>query len=125
VVYPGTQHFREAVRQDRFGPETESVFERFTAWEARQQPIFRWLGEHFAHGVGGIPEGILEVEALRRGIFKVDPERVMEVSTYLRNIEDLPGISVFRYGSYLARPQGQDDLKCLGSRSDELDLAAG
>jgi len=123
VVYPGTQHFREAVRQDRFGPETESVFERFTAWENQQQPIFRWLGEHFAHGVGGIPEGILEVAALRRGTFQVDPQRVMEVSTYLRRIEDLPGISVFRYGSFLAKPQEQAEPKCSGS--NELDFAAG
>jgi hypothetical protein len=123
VVYPGTQHFREAIRQSRFGPDTESVFERFTAWESRQQPVFRWLGEHFAHGVGGIPEGILEVEALRRGEFQVDPESVLEVSTYLRQIEEVPGIAVFRYGSFLAKPQGRSDNQ--DSPSYEFSLAAG
>ena len=105
VVYPGTQHFHDAIQQQRFGPATPRVFEEFTRWEARQQPIMTWLGEHFAHGVGGIPEGILLPESLRQGRFEVDSSRVFEITSYLRAMERLPGIVVFRYGAYLAAAQ--------------------
>ena len=103
VVYPGTQHFHEGVKEGRFGDDGYRVFEEFTRWEARQKPILTWLGEHFAHGVGGLPEGILLAEKLREGRFEVNPDRVFEVSTYLRAMEQAPGIRVFRYGAYLAK----------------------
>jgi hypothetical protein len=102
VVYPGTAHFDQALIECRFGPDSASVFERFTAWEARQQPILRWLGEHFAHGTGGIPEGILHADRLRRGEFEVDPSAVFEVINQLTAMARLPGIEVFQYGKHLA-----------------------
>ena len=101
VVYPGTRHFDEAVLEGRFGPESETVFERFTAWEARQRPVLRWLGEHFAHGTGGIPEGILCRDRLRRGKFEADTDTVLEVINGLNAIGRIPGIQVFNYGRYL------------------------
>lgn len=111
VVYPGTRHFTDAVTSARFGLHSASVFEPFTEWEMTQQPVLTWLGEHFAHGTGGIPEGILGPGALRRGDFVVEPERVEAISDCLSRIEALPGITVFRYKDFLAEasemPPGQ------------------
>jgi len=106
VVYPGTAHFDQALEEGRFGPDGESVFERFTRWEARRQPILRWLGEHFAHGTGGIPEGILRTDSLKRGRFDEDADAILDVINYLSAMEDMPGIRVFRYGRYLAGGRG-------------------
>ena len=102
VVYPGTGHFHQGVVEGRFGPDGETVFERFTEWEARQQPILEWLGEHFAHGTGGIPEGILFRERLRKGEFEVNPDAIINVVNYLNAMAATPGIEVFKYGRYLA-----------------------
>lgn len=102
VLYPGTHHFATAVNANRFGPNTSRVFEPFTEWEAAQEPVRTWLGEHFAHGTGGIPEGILAPEPLRRGEFRVEPDAVLRVANALTAIERVPGISVFHYGAFLA-----------------------
>lgn len=107
VLYPGTPHFNDALQGgvfDRFG---EEVFEEFTAWEAEEEPILSYLGEHFAHGVGGIPLGLLDRVALGDGRFAFSPQRISTVSTQLRRMEELPGITVFRYGRYLAAPAAQ------------------
>jgi B12 binding domain/Radical SAM superfamily len=103
VVYPGTRHFQEAIMEGRFGDGSEDVFERFTAWETRQQPVLRWLGEHFAHGTGGIPEGILRTDLLRRGGFEIDSDAVLHVANHLNEIETIEGVSVFKYRRYLAK----------------------
>lgn len=109
VVYPGTRHFHEGLAEGRYGPDGESVFERFTEWEARHQPIVQWLGEHFAHGAGGIPEGILMTDRLRHGDFELDTMAVLEVTNYLHAISNVPGIRVFEYGRHLARPNHRDE----------------
>ncbi len=110
VVYPGTRHHNEAVMEGRFGSASKDIFERFTAWEARQQPVLRWLGEHFAHGTGGIPEGILYPDRLRRGGFEVNPDVVLEIINYLGAIRQTPGIRVFNYTKYLAGTHQHRDL---------------
>lgn len=104
VVYPGTRHYWDAVAEKRFGPLGENVFEEFTKWEASQAPVLTWLGEHFAHGTGGIPEGILDINALRSGKFQIDERRIDHMNLYLELLDDLPGISLFRYGSLLTQP---------------------
>ena len=113
VVYPGTRHYNDAVATRRFGPSTIEVFESFTRWEAEHEPILRWLGEHFAHGVGGIPEGLLAEQALREGKFEVDDNVVLETATQLSELEDCPGTSVFRYGRYLAHDDDVADYQDL------------
>jgi len=102
VVYPGTNHFRSAVAEQRFGSDSETIFERFVAWEAQHEPVLHWLGRHFAHGTGGIPEGILEPDALRNGSFVVDPDRVLGVENQLEEMGKLDGIQVFEFGKYLS-----------------------
>jgi|GEM_PF-6307279 len=109
VIYPGTRHHEEARIEGRLGPNAEDIFERFTAWEARQQPILRWLGQHFAHGTGGIPEGILCSDRLKQGEFEVSPTAVLGIINYLEDIRMTPGLRVFNYSKYLAGPLGQHD----------------
>lgn len=101
VVYPGTRHFIDAVQTSRFGPMTQSIFEPFTEWERDQQPVLTWLGEHFAHGTGGVPEGILAVAPLREGRFEVEGDQVAAVSNHLDEIKEIASISLFQYKTYL------------------------
>jgi len=103
VVYPGTVHFQQGVSQGRF---PRNVFETFTKWEFRQTPVLYWLGEHFAHGTGGIPEGILKPELLRDGGFEdvdevVDSKAVFRISAVLRAIDRIRGVRTFNYGDYI------------------------
>ncbi len=103
VIYPGTAHFQQGVSQGRF---PRDVFETFTKWEFRQTPVLYWLGEHFAHGTGGIPEGILKPEVLRDGCFEdvgevVDTKAVFRISAVLRAIDRIRGVRTFNYGDYI------------------------
>jgi hypothetical protein len=104
VVYPGTTHFQDGLRQQQF---PRDIFESFTAWEAKQAPVLNWLGKHFAHGTGGIPVGILNKDALQAGEFSKGPENIMDagavmrIDTILMDLDELDGIEVFKYGKYL------------------------
>ena len=98
VVYPGTEHFRRGLFEKRFPSD---VFESFTAWESEQTPVLLWLGEHFAHGTGGLPEGILQPEPLRIGKYVLNKEAVLRVAGILQAIDRIPGIQVFQYAKYL------------------------
>lgn len=98
VIYPGTGHFRQGVAEGRFSVE---VFEGFTAWEHEHQPILTWLGEHFAHGVGGLPEGILDPSLLRANQFEVLPTETSRITRWLHKLSALDGIEIFRYGAHL------------------------
>lgn len=98
VVYPGTRHFQEGTAEGRF---PHDVFEGFTEWESLQAPVLRWLGQHFAHGTGGIPEGILDREFLSRGRFRVREDSVKAVDQVLQAAAELAGVKVFQYGQYL------------------------
>ncbi|MFC1491625.1 B12-binding domain-containing radical SAM protein [Nitrospinota bacterium] len=100
VVYPGTAHFACGILEGRF---PRDVFETFTAWEAEQDPVLFWLGEHFAHGTGGLPEGILISEKLKKGIYEVDVGAVCRISGVLKTLDRISGISVFPYGQYLVK----------------------
>jgi radical SAM superfamily enzyme YgiQ (UPF0313 family) len=103
VVYPGTSHFRMYLEQGLLGKHGHGIFEAFTVWEAAQEPILTWLGEHFAHGVGGIPVGILAPAELRKGRFEIDAEAVRRIDGYLRTIGAMRGMIAFRYGQYWSR----------------------
>lgn len=112
VVYPGTAHFQQGVSQGRF---PRDVFETFTTWEFRQTPVLYWLGEHFAHGIGGIPEGILKPEILRDGGFEdvdevVDTKAVFRISAALRSIDRIRGVRTFNYGDYIVTETRSPDI---------------
>lgn len=101
VVYPGTTHFSDGVRDGKF---PEDVFDAFTKWEARNAPVFKWLGNHFAHGTGGLPQGILNPGLLRQGRFEVEAESALRVTNTLGALGQTEGVQVFRYGPHLVRP---------------------
>jgi radical SAM superfamily enzyme YgiQ (UPF0313 family) len=105
VIYPGTPHFDMALQKGYFGPLGRDVFEHFTAWEAEEEPILHYLGEHFAHGVGGIPLGILDGAELTAGRFSVSATALSTFSTQLRRMDSITGVRVFRYGQYLTQQQ--------------------
>ncbi|MBL8180007.1 MAG: B12-binding domain-containing radical SAM protein [Blastocatellia bacterium] len=98
VVYPGTVHFQEGLQA---GLYSRDIFEGFTAWESQEMPVLLWLGEHFAHGTGGIPIGIMKGDLLKEGRFEVESTRVFNVLDSLRQIAEVEGINVFKYGEYL------------------------
>ena len=107
VVYPGTAHFREGMAEGRFQPD---VFETFTRWEASQTPVLFWLGEHFAHGAGGLPEGILDQEGLGRGEYRVNTGAVLRISGFLRALKRIPGVGAFDYGNYLVADRAGESI---------------
>jgi len=98
VVYPGTVLFWEGLRKGRF---SSNMFETFTEWEAHQEPVLTWLGDHFAHGTGGVPDGVLGPGILREGNYIVDSEVVLRITNCLTAMEKIRGLSVFRYSDYL------------------------
>lgn len=103
VVYPGTIHFKQSVVQGQF---PRDVFETFTKWEFRQTPVLYWLGEHFAHGTGGIPVGILNPNVLWDGNFEdvdqvVNAKAIFRISAALREINRMKGVRTFNYGDYI------------------------
>jgi anaerobic magnesium-protoporphyrin IX monomethyl ester cyclase len=103
VIYPGTPHFEKFVADGAFGSLGKDVFEEFTLWEEQEQPILNYFGKHFAHGVGGIPIGILDLGALKSAKFKIKKDAITIFSTQLSDMEKIPGIVVFKYGEYLTK----------------------
>jgi radical SAM superfamily enzyme YgiQ (UPF0313 family) len=101
VIYPGTPHFATHVAAGTFGGMGNEVFEQFTLWEADRQPILEYFGKHFAHGNGGIPIGILDRNELQKSTFKIEASSIDNLSSQLAEMEDIAGISVFKYGQYL------------------------
>jgi Radical SAM superfamily/B12 binding domain len=118
VVYPGTPHSQTHLATGGFGVFGNAVFEEFTAWEAEHQPILNFFGEHFAHGNGGIPIGILDRGELSRSEFRIDATSIGSLSSQLAAMEGIEGISVFKYGEYLTRPSetGESGRSVVGAR---------
>lgn len=110
VLYPGTPHFQSALDKQQFGPLGTDVFEAFTQWEAKEEPILHYMGEHFAHGVGGIPIGLLDRARLHEGRFQVCVNAIAEISTQLSRMDELAGIERFKYGRYLAKAPASEIL---------------
>ncbi len=98
VIYPGTANYFKGIDENLF---PINVFESFTAWEYEHKPIINWLGEHFAHGTGGLPIGILNREKLRIREYEIDNDAIFRISNLLKKLERIIGINVFKYGYYL------------------------
>jgi hypothetical protein len=109
VVYPGTPHFETYVANGAFGSLGTGVFEEFTGWEAEHQPILTFFGEHFAHGNGGIPIGILDRSELLRSEFRIEEKSICSLSSQLVAMEGIEGISIRKYGDYLTRAQETEE----------------
>lgn len=98
VVYPGTLLYRQGIIEKRFPID---VFESFTKWEFHQPPVLFWLGENFAHGTGGIPEGILNPALLKYGKYIIDETAVLRISASVHSMGRIMGIRTFHYGDYI------------------------
>jgi len=93
VVYPGTPDFYALVQNG----VAEDIFETFTKWEEENgREIKELLREnHFVHGAGGIPLGILNFGSLKKGGFKVDYKRIEKISNYVDNLRKINGVRTF------------------------------
>ncbi|NOT50242.1 MAG: radical SAM protein [Chitinophagaceae bacterium] len=98
VIYPGTKHYFDGVTVGYF---SKDVFERFTQWEASQISLYNWMGDNFAHGTGGIPQGILNKEKLREGKFEIITDKVLEIQNLLSKVKYMEGISLFEYKPFI------------------------
>lgn len=98
VVYPGTWHFSSGIMSKTYSSD---VFEYFTKWEASQANLYSWLGENFAHGTGGIPQGILNETALKENRFEIPTEKIFEIQNQLSEIKRIEGITVFEYKPFI------------------------
>jgi radical SAM superfamily enzyme YgiQ (UPF0313 family) len=104
VIYPGTIHSANAQREKVFGELGDNVFESFTVWEARHEPILNWMGRHFGHGVGGIPVGILNREVLSKfGDFQINSDMIIKINNYLHRLERIMGVHIFNYSPLLVQ----------------------
>ena len=98
VVYPGTVHYFKAISENKF---RKDIYEQFTIWETIQNNLYGWMGENFAHGTGGIPQGILNKEKLKGNLFEIIPEKILEIQNQLSEIKRTEGIRVFEYKPFI------------------------
>jgi radical SAM superfamily enzyme YgiQ (UPF0313 family) len=99
VVYPGTAHFAELTASGILWP---TAAEDFTDWEQHESALTDWISRYFAHGVGGIPLGVLNMKELEKRRFELDTTRTLLVQSALAAVEAIPGLAVFKYTNYLA-----------------------
>jgi len=94
VVYPGTPDFYSLVQSG----VPENIFETFTKWEEGNEREIKGLlrENHFVHGAGGIPLGILNFERPREEKFEIDKSRVIEVGKYMYRIRGVEGVRIYQ-----------------------------
>lgn len=93
VVYPGTNL---AHRMFESGIP-RNAFETFTEWEDKQEGLKDYLGRHFAHGTGGIPTGVMDMEAFKQGEIKFNYDKLLAIDNYMAEIDSLEGINLYGY----------------------------
>jgi len=93
VVYPGTNL---GYRMFEEGAPRNS-FEIFTGWEDQQEDLKEYLGGNFAHGLGGIPTGVIDMEVFKNGEISFDYDKVSRINDYLAEIRNIEGIYLFDY----------------------------
>lgn len=103
VVYPGTDLFKKLIRRG-LSPD---IFEEYTRWEERHECMNAFLAHNFAHGTGGIPTGIIDIDSLKRSKFSVNKDRIFWVVNYLYHLRKIPCADVFDYSNYIVFPEHQ------------------
>lgn len=109
VVYPGTAMAYLPVNGTDIGLPT-NAFELFTQWEWEQEQrgFVEYLGEKFAHGNGGIPLGLVDVEQLiHNNSVVIIPEKLRIVNEYLDQMNALskehPVLTIFDYSCHIQK----------------------
>jgi|ETN02SMinimDraft_2_1059926.scaffolds.fasta_scaffold01972_3 radical SAM superfamily enzyme YgiQ (UPF0313 family) len=93
VVYSGTNLAHGMFRD---GAPREA-FETFTEWEDQKEGLRGYLGRNFAHGTGGIPTGVIDMEAFNSGEIRFDYNKLLAIDKYLAEIRKIEGIHLFDY----------------------------
>ena len=93
VVYPATG-FHERLMET--GAPVD-VYERFTKWERENESYRKGLHGYFAHGNGGVPIGIIDLDALRSGEIKIKPDELTRVKNYVNRLRLISGIKVHNF----------------------------
>ena len=95
VVYPGTHDTQRLLLET--DPTWTSIFEDYTKWEQGngndpdRVHLREFMRDNFAHGAGGIPWGILDLEEMSNRRFKIDRNKLRRVEGYLGKIRALQG----------------------------------
>ncbi len=96
VVYPGTHDTQRLLNLT--DPTWNTIFEDYTKWESGNgnDPdrlyIRKFMQDNFAHGSGGIPWGILDMDELSQRRFKIDRSKLERVENYLGRLKALENI---------------------------------
>ena len=91
VVYPGTNHAHQMFESGI----PRNAFERYTEWEDAQLGLREYVGKNFGHGSGGIPTGIMDMEAFRKGGILIYPFKITQINDYFARIGNIPGIKCY------------------------------
>lgn len=110
VIYPGTAHSTRFITSNTLWP---TVFEDFTKWETKELELTHWMGRYFAHGVGGIPLGLLNRDALENRKFQIEVDRLLEIERRLFELESLSGLNIFSYSSHLVESRSANKAMIL------------
>ncbi len=93
VVYPATAFYNSMMQQG----VSREVYEQFTKWE-RENPEYRnLLYGYFAHGNGGIPLGIMNIEQLKNGEISVNMNNLFRAKRYVDRLRAIDSIKVHDY----------------------------
>lgn len=93
VIYPATAFYKGMM--DLGAPR--DVYEEFTKWE-RDNPEYRqMLHGYFAHGNGGIPLGIIDIERLKQGRISINTEELFRVKRYVDKLRSIDTITIHDY----------------------------
>ena len=101
VVYPATAFYRNMMQLGA----PQDIYEKFTRWE-RDNPEYRQLLHgYFAHGNGGIPLGVMDIEKLREGEISVNMDKLLRVKRYVDRLRGIDSIIVHDF----AKPTREKD----------------
>jgi len=93
IVYPGT-----SLAYDMFeAGAPRDAFEIFTKWEDQQDELKEYLGRNFAHGTGGIPTGMMNMQAFNDEEIIFNDNKIPVIDAYLAEIRKIDGINLFDY----------------------------
>mgnify|MGYP001577868743 CR=1 FL=1 len=86
------------------------AFEEFTEWEwgMEQEGLTSYLGENFAHGNGGIPLGLIDVEGfVHNSHIRIVPEKFDAVQHYVDSLKAIarehPVLKIFDYSAHTVK----------------------
>ncbi len=93
VVYPATAFYQGMMRLGA----PKDIYEKFTQWE-RENPEYRnVLHGYFAHGNGGVPLGIIDIDKLKEGEISITMDKLLRVKGYVDRLRSIDSVIVHDY----------------------------